>query len=163
MNKKTLILMRGGISRCANIFGGIGMLTLLFGNIFGGVFLFVLPANAGGVAGEVIDYTLLEQLQAEYGTTTPPDLYLPQISATTTKLDATRQVSGLKIENNAPNSSVSKIATSTISEFNGSLIIFALALVALLIFIYWRYRRNGGGKNNGQAPPEDLRQNKLPL
>lgn len=146
MKRKTLIKMRGRISRCANIFGGIGTLTLLLVNIIGGVFLFVLPANTGGTIGEIVDYTLLEELQKEYGTTTPPNLRLPQISATTTKVDAIKQqVSGIKIENNLPAGFVSQAATSTISNLTAGSIIFALVIMALIIFVYWRYRNNGGG------------------
>ena len=165
MQKKTLIKMRGGISRLTISFGGALGVLLFLSNLIGGIFLFVLPAVAGGQNGEVIDYTLLEKLQQEYGTTTPQNLRLPQISATTTKFEGKRagMVGGIKIENNLPVGFVSKSSTSTVSEVKISSTIFALIVLALILWIYWRHKNNGGRKNNGQTPTEDLRQDTLPL
>ena len=53
--------MRGGISRCANIFGGIGMLTLLFGNIFGGIGLLVWGVTAVGLIDNLLGPKLVGQ------------------------------------------------------------------------------------------------------
>ena len=51
----------------------------------------------------------------------------------------------IKIENNLPAGFVSQAATSTISNLTAGSIIFALVIMALIIFVYWRYRNNGGG------------------
>lgn len=149
----------------ARYFGGLGVLMLFLINVFGSIFLFALPAVGGGTAGEIIDYTLLEKLQRAYGTTTPQGLHQPQISATTTKLENTGRgrVGGIKIENNLPAGFVSKSSTSTPAKIKIGSIIFALVFLVFIFWIYRRYKNNGGGKNNGEEPKDDLRQDTLPL
>lgn len=149
--------MRGGISHCASAFGGIGILILLLGNIICGIFLFVWPVSAGGQTGEIIDYTLLEKLQMEYGTTTPQNLRLPQISATTTKIENNKRerAGGIKLKAEQPAGFVSKTATSTESKLKIGSTIFALAALAFIFWIYWRHKNNGGGNGNGETLKED--------
>jgi len=50
-------------------------------------FLFIKITLAGGMPGEVIDYTLLEKLQEEYATSSKEYIHQPRISATTTRND----------------------------------------------------------------------------
>jgi hypothetical protein len=144
MNKKTLTVMRGEVKTAAKYFGGLGVLAFFLINIFGSIFLCALPAVGGGNAGEVIDYTLLEKLQQEYGTTTLQDLHQPQISATTTKLDnkEIERAISLKIEESLPAGLVSQSATSTENKIKIGSVIFALIVLMLIVRTYLRNKNN---------------------
>ena len=124
--------------------GGFGVLVLFLGNILSGIFLFVLPAIGGGSTGEVIDYTLLEKLQQEYGTTTPQNTHQPQISATTTKPDdeSVERALNLKIEQTLPAGFVSQSATSTENKIKIGSVIFALIVLTLVVRTYLRHNRS---------------------
>jgi len=155
MSKKTLGKTRGGKISRIMIFGGIIIILPLLS--WGGIFLFSKQARAGGEAGGVIDYTLLEKLQAQYGTTSESvlrELHRPQISATKIEHQetATAAPAGIEIFNEG-RATASPAAADKIWQ-----IIFLAFAIIILGGAFWLGRRRNG---NNSETPDNWHQGKL--
>ena len=120
----------------AKIISVLGWILLIW-------FFWSRQVYAGGIPGEVIDYTLLEKLQKEYATSSEIYTGRPQISATRTE----RVIDKIEVEDKGliatsilPQDFFTRQATSTEQKIKIGSIIFAVIIVALVGWIWYNRR-----------------------